>query len=66
MMIGDGLIDIQAGKKAGCRTILLGTMKCELCQLMDEEDARPDIVCSNLLEAIKMTEAKARCNLESA
>ena len=50
-MIGDGLIDIKAGKSAGCRTILLGRMKCELCHLMDEEDARPDAVASNLMEA---------------
>ena len=52
-MIGDGLTDIQAGKRAGCRTILLGRMKCELCRLMDEEDARPDAVCSDILEAAK-------------
>ena len=28
-LIGDNLSDIQAGKAAGCRTILIGTMKCE-------------------------------------
>ncbi len=50
-MIGDGLTDVQAGKKAGCRTILLGRMKCELCHLMDIEDARPDAITSNLKEA---------------
>ena len=51
-MIGDGLIDVKAGKGAGCRTILLGKMKCELCRLMDEENARPDAIASNLLEAV--------------
>lgn len=50
-MIGDGLTDVRAGKSAGCRTILLGKMKCELCHLMDEEDARPDAIAANLLEA---------------
>lgn len=50
-MIGDGLTDIEAGRKAGCRTVLLGRMKCELCHLMDEEDCQPDLVTSNLLEA---------------
>jgi D,D-heptose 1,7-bisphosphate phosphatase len=50
-MIGDGLTDMQAGKSAGCHTILLGKMKCELCHLMDEQDARPDFVAANLLEA---------------
>ena len=50
-MIGDGLTDVKAGKQAGCRTILLGRMKCELCHLMDEENARPDTICSDLSEA---------------
>ncbi len=50
-MIGDGLTDIRAGKGAGARTILLGRMKCELCHLMDDEDARPSSIASNLAEA---------------
>ncbi len=50
-MIGDGLTDVQAGKKAGCRTILLANMKCELCRYMDKENARPDAICINLLQA---------------
>jgi len=50
-MIGDGLTDIKAGKSAGCRTALLGRMKCELCHLMNQEDAFPDIIASDLAEA---------------
>jgi len=50
-MIGDGLTDIEAGKSAGTRTILVGRMKCELCHVMDEEDTRPDAITSNLEEA---------------
>ncbi len=50
-MIGDSLSDVKAGKSAGCRTILLGRMKCELCLLMDKEDCRPDFIVSNLAEA---------------
>ena len=46
-MIGDVLTDIKAGKEAGCRTILLGRIKCELCRLMDEEDARPHKTLAN-------------------
>ena len=52
-MIGDGLTDVKAGKGAGCRTILLGRMKCELCHLMDEEDARPDAIAANLKETVQ-------------
>lgn len=55
-MIGDGLTDVRAGKSAGCKTILLGRMKCELCHLMDEQDARPDAIASNLLQAAQKVE----------
>jgi len=53
-MIGDGLTDIMAGKSAGCRTILLGRMKCELCSLMDELHARPDFIAKSLIEAAEL------------
>jgi D-glycero-D-manno-heptose 1,7-bisphosphate phosphatase len=53
-MIGDGITDIKAGKSAGTRTILLGKMKCELCRIIEEEDASPDAICPNLLEAIRV------------
>jgi D-glycero-D-manno-heptose 1,7-bisphosphate phosphatase len=52
-MIGDGLTDIQAGHSAGCKTILLGRMKCELCRLMQDKDINPDLIVPNLLEAVK-------------
>jgi D-glycero-D-manno-heptose 1,7-bisphosphate phosphatase len=51
--VGDGLTDIQAGKSAGTRTILIGKMKCELCHRCNEENARPEAVCADLLEAVK-------------
>ncbi len=53
-MVGDALTDVKAGKSAGCKTILLGRMKCELCHLMDEEDARPDAIATNLLDAVSI------------
>jgi D-glycero-D-manno-heptose 1,7-bisphosphate phosphatase len=53
-VVGDGLTDVTAGKNAGCRTILLGKMKCELCLLMDEEGARPDFIIPNLFEIAKL------------
>lgn len=50
-MIGDGLTDVKAGRSAGTRTILLGRLKCELCHLMGEENARPDAITGNLSSA---------------
>ena len=42
-IVGDGLTDIEAGKRAGCKTILIGRMKCELCRLMDDRNT-PDLI----------------------
>jgi len=55
-MIGDGLTDIQAGKKAGCKTILLGRLKCDLCRLMEDLEAKPTFIVSNLAEAVTLIE----------
>lgn len=53
-MIGDGLIDIQAGKAAGCKTILLGKLKCDLCNLMEDLKAKPNLIVPDLAEAVKL------------
>ena len=52
-LIGDNLSDIQAGKAAGCRTILIGTMKCELCGLMNEKNVFPDKIAGNIGGAVR-------------
>jgi len=52
-MIGDELTDIQTGRSVGCKTILLGRMKCQLCKLMQDKGIFPDIIVSDLLEAAK-------------
>jgi D-glycero-D-manno-heptose 1,7-bisphosphate phosphatase len=56
-MIGDGLTDIQAGRSAGTRTILIGKMKCELCHHLEEDGNRPEAVCADLLEAVRVIES---------
>lgn len=52
-MIGDGLTDIEAGKKAGCRTILIGRKKCDMCKLLFQKRLKPNIIVESLLEAVK-------------
>ena len=52
-MVGDNLTDVQAGQAAGCRTILIGKPKCEVCHLMDSQGVRPDLIRENLLLAAK-------------
>lgn len=51
-MLGDGVSDIQAGAKAGCRTVLIGKMKCEMCSLLAEGGVRPHHVAAGLPEAV--------------
>ena len=51
-MLGDGVTDIQAGSAAGCRTILIGKMKCEMCSMMSELGVKPDFTAAGLPEAL--------------
>jgi D,D-heptose 1,7-bisphosphate phosphatase len=57
-MIGDGITDIQAGKSAGTRTILIGKMKCEFCHRFSEDNCGPEAVCADLLEAAGVIESE--------
>jgi len=57
-LVGDSLIDIQAGKKAGCTTFLLGNHKCDLCKFIEEKNNRPDFIVKDLYQAVKLIEKK--------
>jgi len=51
-MVGDGLVDIQAGKAAGCRTVLVAKLKIsQVEQFFDIEGVEPDAIAGNLKEA---------------
>ena len=52
-MVGDGLNDIQAGNAAGCRTILVTTVKIEqIEQLVHMNAAQPTLVMPDLQQGI--------------
>ncbi len=53
-MVGDGLVDVQAGRAAGCATIWLGTWKCDVCQIAREKNAAPDEVAADLTRAVRL------------
>jgi D-glycero-D-manno-heptose 1,7-bisphosphate phosphatase len=57
-MIGDGINDIKAGANAGCCTILIGRMKCDLCHFLEEENVKPDFVAPNLYKASLIIESE--------
>lgn len=55
-LIGDGIPDLLAGSRAGCRTIFIGRWKCEICQFTEAEapHARPAFVARDLWEAAQI------------
>jgi len=46
--VGDALVDVKAGKAAGCKTILLGHVTTFLTKMIEAEDAQPDYVLPSL------------------
>jgi D-glycero-D-manno-heptose 1,7-bisphosphate phosphatase len=57
-MIGDGIPDIVAGSRAGCRTIFIGRWKCEICQFTQDPDSRPSLVATDLWGASRLIRAE--------
>lgn len=64
-MVGDGLTDIEAGSRAGCRTIFIGRWKCELCQFIHPYNLRPTYIAPNLWEATRWIQSDIRSNRAS-
>ena len=46
--VGDGIVDMKAGRAAGCKTILVGHMNTTLSRLIEQEGARPDYLVHSL------------------
>ena len=47
-LVGDGLVDVEAGKRAGCKTILVGHVTTFLSKMMEEWNATPDYMVHTL------------------
>jgi D,D-heptose 1,7-bisphosphate phosphatase len=58
-MVGDGVTDIKAGRSVGCKLILIGDLKCDLCRLMEKYHVNPDAVVPSLLHASEVIEKEA-------
>jgi len=48
--VGDGLVDVKAGRSAGCKTILVGHMSTFLSRMIEQEKAEPDFLVPSLRE----------------
>jgi len=55
-MVGDSLTDVKAGRAVGCRSFLVGYLKCNLCRLMEHEGVKPDLIVPSLLHGSKIIE----------
>ena len=54
-MVGDGLNDVQAGRRAGCKTCLVTSLKIEQVErFFSLEDAMPDQIAGNLDQACSL------------
>jgi histidinol-phosphate phosphatase family protein len=53
-MIGDGIPDLLAGSRAGCRTIFVGRWKCEICQFTEYPKVHPAFVANDLWGAAQL------------
>lgn len=62
-LVGDSIVDVQAGRRAGCKTILLAHLKCDLCHLMAKRGIRPNYRVTDLREAARLI---ARLELHSS
>ena len=52
--VGDALIDVKAGRYAGCKTILVGHLTTFLAKMMEVEDASPDYMVPSLKDVPKL------------
>jgi phosphoglycolate phosphatase-like HAD superfamily hydrolase len=59
-MVGDGLTDVIAGRSAGCKTILIGSLKCDVCKLMDVMGVKPDYIVPSLNHASEIIEREVK------
>jgi D-glycero-D-manno-heptose 1,7-bisphosphate phosphatase len=58
-MVGDSPRDIEAGQRAGCRTIRIHSRPLHVPGEADDEDAQPDFSARNIVEAARIIVAGA-------
>jgi D-sedoheptulose 7-phosphate isomerase len=62
--IGDGVVDVLAGRAAGTKTIFVSARKCYVCSELADRNAWSDWTASNLTEAVEVIE-KVEANSKS-
>ncbi len=57
-LVGDGIPDLMAGSRAGCRTIFISRWKCEICQFSEDPIVHPAFVAKDLWEACQFIKSE--------
>lgn len=52
--VGDGIVDILAGKSAGTSTVFLSSRKCYVCEELSRRGVHPDYTAADLLVAAEL------------
>lgn len=56
-LIGDNISDIKINLPFKAK-IFIGSVRCDLCKKFDEENAKPDYIAKNLLDAVEIIKAE--------
>ena len=57
-MVGDRIVDVQAGQDAGCKTLWIGKLDSQMSRLLEQECLTPDFIVSDLLEGVRLIQRK--------
>lgn len=52
-MVGDGLTDVEAGRRAGCQTVLVGHISSLLTRIMERKQLYPTWIAEDFCEAVR-------------
>jgi len=52
-IIGDRMLDMEAGDKIGCKTVLIPEDEEKIAIEMDESHVKPDFICDDFLSGVK-------------
>ncbi len=61
--IGDGIGDMEAAKKAGCKSIFIGNINAAVTELFKRKKINPDYVARDLLDAVNFITSKTKENI---
>ena len=65
-VVGDGVGDILAGQAVGSTTLFVSSRKCYICDELFKQNARPDFLIRDLLEAAEVIECIENKNATAA